>query len=368
MAAAAFALTVTLALAPQAAPRDPTESELADAIASFSNALPSRQEEVAALLRARVDLQTGGSLKGMLAMRDRAVRETKLAARRAPEAFDPVEFAGGLVVRRPVDAESVEAAEKRGLFWQSENQPFLAVRCLYDFAQDSVVDFGVPVAPGGDLFNALHGYVPDSDILLGWVEHQFDFDRTQDLLADYFGHLYADLSGHVYPEITLYDAWSSDNAGHDMPDVDVIAFARKILHDKSYTSPIPAGDHRSKLYAAVSDGFLTWFRYRLWIEAAANLWLNPDAPLRETHEGLRQRLLYVIADAKGDVAVVAKRLAETKTRNEFVANTDRKFAADPAAQAKIDRFVKERHEQGWIAARAAHAVLREAAMLETPKK
>ncbi len=353
-----------VALQVDGSPRDPTPAELDDALASFSNALPEVQAQISSEILTSIAALPPGAIT---VARDRAVKELPLTPRPQPVFHDPKEFASaefarGRVVRVPVEPESVDAAEKRGLFRPEDNQPFYAAHVIWDFGLDQALDWGVAIAPPGQLFNALHGYPPDSDVLVAWLAKKFDFDDKLDAAASYFGHVYCDLNGKAYPEIALYDAWSS-GSGMDMPDVDTIAFARTLLHDSSWTSPIPANARRQKLYDTISSRYLDYFKYRSWIESAANLWVNPQAPLRENHEGLRRPLLWLFASERGDVSRIAKRLAGWKTRDKFLDAVVVAIHADPKADTTITEFTAGRAREQWPVTRAAYAVLREHDML-----
>jgi hypothetical protein len=348
----------------QGVPADPKPEALEGAWASFCNALPERQAEIVGAITARIEASGDATLAPLMALRDRAARELDTKPAAAREFYDPTTYAprGGAARRAPVDPASVEAAEKRGLFKPWDNELPFAARVSWSFSRDVAFESGEPLDPVRQLENYLNGYPPRADVLVAWLEKKFDFDPAMNLAADHFDHLYCDLNGHAYPEITLYDAWSSGN-GMDMPDVEVIAFARRLQKDESWHSPIAPDARRAKLYDQISDAFLVWFRYRVWIEAAASLFVRPEAALRESHEGLRRRLHALYASEEGSVDRIAKSLAEAKTRDAFVASIDGKLRAEPELDAKAARWCRERQSQQWVIARCAYAVLRERGML-----
>jgi len=347
----------------ESAPSDPTPEALEGAWSSFCNALPDVQVEIVGEIAARIEGSGDATLKPLLALRDRAVRELKTQPAKPREFYDPATYAPrGSARRATIDPTSEDAAEKRGLFKPWDNELPFGARITWSFARDVALDWGVPVDPVRQLENFLNGYPPRADAMIAWLLQRFDFDDRTNALADHFDHVYCDLFGKAYPDVTLYDAWSSGN-GMDMPDVDVIAFARRVKKDDSWVSPIPPDARRAKLYDQISDSFLVWFRYRVWIEAAASLYVRPEAPLRESHEGLRARLEALFALAEDDVDRIAKKLADAKTRDEFVASIDAQLAADEALRAKAERWRKRRQAQQWVVARCAYAVLREHGML-----
>jgi hypothetical protein len=351
---------------PAAVAPDPTPEQLEDAWASFENALPEIQVGIVTAIAARLDSGGNPTLAPLLALRTRALQELDLKPARPREYYDPKvyadrEFARGRVRREPADPASLDAAEKRGSYRPWENEPPFAARIRWSFGRDQAEDAGGAPDPLHQLQDFLNGYPPGTDAIVAWLLMKFDFDAKRNAVADHFDHIYCDLNGKAYPEITIYDAFSSGST-LDMPDVDVIAYYRRILKDQSWISPIPPSA-QAKLYAKVSDGFLEWFQYRVWIEAAANLYVRPTAPLRETHEGLRGRLVPLFAACEGDVTKIAKRLADSKTRDAFLDAMDEQFAAEPSLARKAAMFEEARAQQHWVVARTTYAVLREHGLL-----
>jgi hypothetical protein len=352
-------------LLPQAAPADPdpTASELEQGSALFSLAKPEVKSAVVAEIAKRIDATREPALRRLLDWRDQAAKEQKTLPAPAPAFFDPEIYARGLVRRTLVGADSADAAEKRDSYRPWVNQAFYAGSLRYDFGRNLALDSGLAVDPESVLHDRFFGYPPGSDRLIAWITARFDFDDSVDPLALHFEHLYCDLNGRAYPEITLYDAWCSGNA-IDMPDVDVIAFARNVLKDDSWVSPITGAT--APLYDKIREGFLKLFRYRLWIETSANVFVNPEVPIRGTHEGLRPRLLYLFALDGGDLEKAAARIRQFPTRGDFLAAMDSAQAADPEADRKIDAFLADRSKARWAVARATYAVLRERGLLAKP--
>lgn len=351
----------------QAAPadRDPTADELAAACTGFAAADPEVKRAAAAEIAKRVEATSEPELRKLLAWRDRAVKELKILPAPAAEFFDPKVYARGLVQRTAVGSDEPDAAEKRDSYRPWLNQTFYAGTVRYDFGRNAALDYGGTLDPDGALHDDLFGYPPGADRLVAWITARFDFDESVDPLALHFDHVYCDLNGHAYPEVTLYDAWGSGNS-FDMPDVDVIAFARNVLKDDSWVSPI---DQRTAapLYDKVREGFLKLFRYRIWIEAAANVFVDPEVPIRGTHEGLRDRLHYLFALDGGDLDKAVARIRGFPTRGDFLSAMDTAFAADPEGNRKIEAFLASRAKARWAVARTTYAVLRERGLLARPK-
>lgn len=346
---------------------DPSLEQIQAAMAGFDELPRETQGRIVAEIEERVRASKDAAIAPLLERIERARKELRVERRPDPAYYDPREFAPSEVARGRVrrawaPADGERAAEMRGRFRPWENEPFHAARVLWDFGRNvAVASEGAP-DPAGRLFNALNGYPPDSDLLVAWLLRSFDFDAEHDALALHFGHAYCDLDGTAYADVTLFDAWASGD-GFDMPDIDVIPYARTVLGDRSFVSPIPPDARRAKLYDDVGDGFLRHFRYRVWIDAAANLWLNPDVPLRDVHEGLRGRLLYLFAQEDGDPARIAARLAACRTREAFIESIDEAQRADPRFDSRPRGFVADRLAQRWVVAREAYAVLREHELL-----
>lgn len=347
----------------QAAPAepDPTPAEIEQACTRFAAGAPDVKRAVVAEIEKRVEATREPELRRLLDWRDRALKELKTLPAPAAEFFDPQVYARGLVHRTAVGPDEPDAAEKRDAYRPWLNQTFYAGTVRYDFGRNAALDYGGTLDPDGALHDDLFGYPPGSDRLIAWITARFDFDASLDPLALHFDHLYCDLSGHAYPEITLFDAWGSGNS-IDMPDVDVIAFARNVLKDDSWVSPI-APSAAAPLYEKLREGFLRLFRYRIWIEAAANIFVNPEVPIRGTHEGLRERLHYLFALDAGDLEKAVERIRKFPTRGDFLGEMDSSFAADPEGYRKIDAFLASRAKARWAVARASYAVLRERGLL-----
>ena len=81
---------------------------------------------------------------------------------------------------------------------------------------------------------------------------RLDTDGDQRRLAGFFEQLYADRDGHVFAGISLYEAWYSGRTV-EVPDVDAIAFAQRVLRTQSFVSPIPDGRRRDRLYRQIRE-------------------------------------------------------------------------------------------------------------------
>lgn len=345
----------------EAAPADP----LAIAWDRFAAADGTTKAELLARAKAKVEALTDPEVKKLLALRDRARREIKVAPPREPVFYTCEEYAPVQATRHFEPDDSSYASEQEGVMqvW-TDPAPYLEV-VRYDFATNDVVDLGVTPTVDEEFWDLLAGNVEDTDLLVAWLMKQWDFDAKLDPLADFFGHVYCDRLGAAFKHITIYDAFRS-GATVEMPDADVIAFARHILHDNSFTSPIPPDRRQQQLYESIKKSFVKLRDHRTLVESAARVFVNDEAMLRPELEGLRLRLIYLFEENGSDPARIAKALAATKTRDGFVE------AMDKITDTKRERWDshliewrKRRQTTRWAVALATQEVLKEVGYLET---
>ncbi len=303
------------------------EDPAADAAAKFAQLDATAQNAIFLEIDAKLAASPDAGLKKLLALRDRARREMHVEKTPGPQFFAHSEFAPTQVPRALVAAASDLSRQTIAELHPDANAPQFCQRIAYDFARNLAIDLGEDPPPDGRLLDLLAGYVPGNDAVVAWLEAQLDWDGSLDKKADFFEHCYCDREGHAFPTITIFDAFASQTT-IEMPDVDAIAYARRILKDNSYTSPIPADAHRTKLYKATSAGFLEFFQHRTLVEAFAWLYVNPDSILHSDHEGLRNRVLLAIALDGEDPTKIVKRLRAAKDRDGFVKQIDKLIAKD----------------------------------------
>ncbi len=352
----AFALLLLCALAAQADEEQP--DPLARAFALFAEMDLELQQALIRDVHARIAEIEDRGLDDLLALRERARRELVVKPWPGARFFEPEIYAPVQGARSFVPADSPDAELQYEVMRPWENVPQYFRRIRYDYASNRAFDLGSPSTPSQSLADLLYGYPPDTDLLIAWLERQFDHEEALDAIADFFEHAYCDRIGNCYAEITIYDAFASQSQ-IEMADVDVIAYARLVLHDRSYVSPIPPDARRQHLYDRMRDGFLQYFRSRVLTEAAANLFVNPEAPLRDEHEGLRNRLLVTFSLADSRVDRIRARLVEARDRDTFIEQIDALLEKDAGLFHAGEAWQRERNRVRWLVANAARDVLRE---------
>lgn len=335
---------------------------LALAVEMFRAAAPEQQAAIVEEIRQRVEKSDHEGIRRFLRLRDRA-RRLRSIPYDGPSFFEHSVYAPIQNPRHFIDVSDPEYQRQYELTrpWESD-PPFFAVRVSYSYGENKLLRHTYELTPEHDLLDYLGGNGPDTDLVTAWLESRFDHDRSIDALANYFDHAYCDRIGNCFPGITLYDAFASQNP-IEMSDIDVIAYAREILDDDSFVSPIPPNARRQKLYDDIKDGFLRYFRHRTLCEAAAWLYLKPDTVIRPDHEGLRRRLLYLFALEDGDVEAIRRRFQKYGDRDGFIEATDRLLEEDDRADAKIAEFSGAATDTRWAVAYIAYDVLREHRML-----
>src|SRR5690606_33455348 len=120
---------------------------------------------------------------------------------------------------------------------------------------------------------------------------------------------------------------------------------------------------RSALYEKISEGFLRYHRHRSWIEAAANVYLNPEAMIRKEHENLRERLWTSFGVLEDDVSRIASQFERAGDRNAWYESIDALNRDDKRTLYRGHRWREERNATRWVIAEETYRVLREYGML-----
>lgn len=288
----------------------------AAAIANLEALGLEEQQAIADSIAATIDASKDGGIAKLLALRDRARKELPIKPAEPPKFFDTAVYAPTQGTRAFVDAASSEASRQAEAMRTWENvPPFYVTRIRYDFAADCGREGPAPT-PAERVSDFLYGAIPDQDLLTAWIQWRLDTNDGFNRLAEHFAHAYCDLSNACFPNVTLYDAIASTQ-GMDMPDTDVIAFARNLANDDSFRSPIPANSKREALYEKINTGFSDYFRYRTTIEYAAWIFVHPDCNIRADHAGLREFYWTLFAKTKDTFDNAAKELKSFKDREAF---------------------------------------------------
>ncbi|MBK9383583.1 MAG: hypothetical protein IPN34_01995 [Planctomycetes bacterium] len=351
--------------------QEPAEDPVTAAWRSFSalDEAPRRAvlEGIDARLRADVDPE----LQRLLALVERARAELAIEPAPEPAFHDPATYAPGPFRRGEIERAFAPAESDANPYYEQRfavaaTWPPFPLAVGYDFGRNCGIRWRAALPDADQLWLLLWGHHPQSDLLHAYLCAQLDFAAEHDAAAEHFRRAYCDLSGTAYRGVQLYHAFASTQP-IDMPDVDVIAFARAVAKDRSFSSPIPANVKREKLYEAIRTRFLAYYQHRTWVEAAATIYLDPEARLREEHEGLRERLLFAFAEHGSDPAKLRASFARAKTRDAWIELIDRALEA-PGARAG-----SAAQRQARIARRArvgehARAVLREHGLLREPER
>jgi hypothetical protein len=224
-----------------------------------------------------------------------------------PTFHDPKEFAPVAPARTLV---TPELALHKTVAAQFPPPPFLrdlhaAVR--YDWAAGQPVRANAPPTVLDRFEDLAAGFPPGADAAVAAILAEIDRDGDQRQIAVWLERLYADRDGRVFAGIRLYDAWYSGRTV-EVPDVDAIAFARRILHTESFVSPIPGDRRRDRLYRQIKDAFALHREYRTLRQAAAATFVTASPDLDPLYQPLVPRLQLLWGLCGFDAAQLARRL------------------------------------------------------------
>ncbi len=246
-------------------------------------------------------------------------------------AHDPKVYAPVAPARTIVAAGTAEWQRARERYPTRTLLPGLTAEVAYDWPTGQPAWLGEPTAEDVRFANLVHGWMPGADHAVAQVLATLDTDPRQRLHAEWFHHACATLQGRVFEGITLYEAWYSGEQV-DVPDVDAIAFARKVLKTASFVSPIPDGRRRDRLYQQVRDAAVEYRQYRTLREVAAATFVSANPPVDPTYAPLIGRCHYLWAKTGYDPEAFAKVLAEAGDRSTLLEGVDQALRDDPAAQ------------------------------------
>ncbi len=347
MLAASCALFLLLA-----APQEPANQEATELLTAF-RALPQEQQKVV-LGNLERRIQTSPD---ELVQRISGRRKGK-GAYGAPTpvaGHDPKVYAPVAPVRTLVAKGTAEWQRARERYPARTLLPGLTAEVAYDWATGKPAWLGESESEEVRFSNLVHGWMPGADHAVAQVLATLDTDPRQRLLAEWFQHACATLQGRVFQDITLYEAWYSGEQV-DVPDVDAIAFARKVLKTASFVSPIPDGRRRDRLYQQVRDAADEHRQDRTLREVAAATFVSANPPVDPTYAPLIGRCHYLWAKTGYDPDAFGRVLAEAGDRSTLLESVDQALKDDPAAS--------ELRTQAWDQMVALATWLRQLARLE----
>lgn len=323
---------------PSATPGDHAPPTLADALPRFEALPVLRQAMVVRRAEQRL-LEDGEPALARIALFHAAGDEVP---ERGPlPFFDPDEWTGGVAASRHViPANDPKHVAVRASAPHIEVLADLHRRYAYDWGRGVVVREPKALSFAQRFANLLHGYPPGSDEAFARLQAALDWDASQEPLRAYFEHAYCDLDGGVYDGVTIYEAWYAGTTVN-MPDVDVIPFAVKILRDKSYRSPIPADARRERLYAQIRDKALAYRQYKTTIEAAAAAFVRAEPEMDPMYARMVPRFHYLWKTHGDDVARVHGVLTSMRSRDRLIAEVDGTVVSDPDAMERRNRRKSE---------------------------
>lgn len=319
-------LAIALTLLPQDPPLDPA------VLQRQFDALPqARQELLLQRLDSRLEQQDAVLLVRARTLAAAASTPGPLPAR---SFHDPGEFAPVAPRRRllpPTDPRHRSTAKDfRPVDFIRDDAPTVS----YDWWSGQVTLAPDPVPASARFAALLAGHPPRGDLAVAHLQHELDVDADQRDLAHWFGHLYADRDGRVFAGISLYDAWYAGRIV-EVPDVDAIAFARRIVQTDAHVSPIPDGRRRDRLYAQIRAAFSHHREYRTLREAAAIAAIAAVPSVDPTYEALIPRLFLLWEACGHDPAAMQKQLA-ADDRSGLIERLDRALREDPDAFAIVE--------------------------------
>lgn len=328
----ALALPICILLAATLPAQTPEPTTPAALTAAFAALAPAAQEAVLQRIEARLAASDDELLqraRGFAASLRTPLPEPPPRTWHDPAEFAPV--APARTVLRDGDPRHRRTREEfPAVPFVRGAQP--AVR--YDQASGQVVRADPPPDAAARFAAILAGRPPEVEAAIAVLERELDVDADQRELARWFEHLYADRDGRVFAGITLYEAWASGKTV-EVPDVDAIAYARRVVHTDAFVSPIPAGRRRDRLYAQIQDGFARHRTYRTLREAAAVAAVAADPQVDPTYAELLPRMHLLWAVVGDDPAAMASRLA-AGSRADLLDSIDATLREDPRAAAVVE--------------------------------
>ncbi len=223
---------------------------------------------------------------------------------------EPSEFAPVAPKRQRIARDDARTKKVRVEFPHVRLLRDLAPSVAYDWLHGEAALAPVPLTVRDRFANLCAGYPPTADRAVAKLLAVLDRDADQREIANWSEHAYADRDGRVFDGITLYEAWYSGRTV-EVPDVDAIAFARRILETEAFVSPIPDGKRRDRLYEQIRATLKKHREYRTLCESAAAAFVAAEPLLDPTYQPLVDRMQLLWSEHGHDPASFAKQLTES---------------------------------------------------------
>ncbi len=267
---------------------------------------------------------------------------------------EPREFAPVAPARQVIERDDARTKKVRTEFPHVRLLRDLAPSVAYDWLQGEAALTPIPLTARDRFKNLCAGYPPTADRAVAKLLAVLDRDADQREIANWSEHAYADRDGRVFEGITLYEAWYSGRTV-EVPDVDAIAFARRILETDSFVSPIPDGKRRDRLYEQIRATLKKHREYRTLCESAAAAFVAAEPQLDPTYQPLVDRMQLLWSEHGHDPTSFAKQLTESD-RTELLQKLDERGMTLPESFTAM-RESKQQKQAMCDAIRAACAAV-----------
>jgi hypothetical protein len=314
-----FLIAASLSLSPMLAQAARSNS---DYLRDFRGFDTERRQTLIRGLERKIKLDPNPAIQRIVSrQRDHA----KLPIAESPPYHRAVDWAKGVAPKR----ELIVGGDEQHTALRKKYPPQLVMPGLiksvfYDWGKGMVVRRKRPLDEVEVMSNILNGYPPGSDDVLAQLLARFDDDAKMRKMASYLSHLYADLNAKVFEEVTLYEAWYSGEL-IDVPDVDAIPFARKILLRRAFRSPIPATPKRTALYKEIQKAAFAYRKYRTLRESAAAAFLHASPKMDPVYAPLVSRFHYLYVVLKDNPEEIHRVLRGIPDRDALVAAIDKRL-------------------------------------------
>lgn len=324
-----------MGLAAQNGPPQPTANERL--LARFRQLTAEQRETVLGRIERRLSRETSDLVHNVMG-RGRKLESYPMAGE--AQWFTAADYAPVAGTRRVLAAEEPRHRTATNRIRPFQFLPDLHRQVEYDWRIGKVVRRGAELNDEQQFANLLQGFFPCTDQAVAQILAILDDDPTQRALGEYFEHLYGDRYGNVFAGVNLFDAW---NAGIqlEMPDIDAIAFARRILQSDAFVSPIPEDRRRDELYQKMREAFESHRGYRTLRLAAAAAFVAGDPKIEPTYQPLVGRCHWLWIECGYDPARMAEWLRRNPDRAKLLSELDAAIKAAPERVEPLQRVYRD---------------------------